>query len=94
MKKLIKNTLLTLGAVSAITTSSSAIFGVGDVVYDPAAVAKAVEQVVQLKKQVELMKKTACATCGVKNAVKLYGDMKQLTGVMKEFKVTFYFICS
>jgi len=88
MKKQIKRILLSLGAVSAILTNSHAIFGVGDVVYDPAAVYQAIEQVTQLKKQVDLMKKTAAATCGIKNAVKFYSDMKQLTGTMKKFKVT------
>jgi type IV secretion system protein VirB5 len=72
----------------ALSTNSNAIFGVGDVVYDPAAVYQAIEQVTQLKKQVTLMKKTAVATCGIKDAVKMYSDMKQLTETMKEFKVS------
>ena len=88
MKKQIKKILLSLGAVSAIVTNSHGFLGVGDVVYDPLAVAQAVKQVTELKKQVDLMKKTAAATCGVKDAVKLYKDMKQLTAVMEKYKVT------
>lgn len=86
--KLFKQTILSVTAIMALSTNSNAIFGVGDVVYDPAAVYQAIEQVAQLKKQVELMKKTAAATCGVKDAVKMYSDLKQLTTVMKEFKVS------
>ena len=71
-----------------LSSNSHAIFGVGDVVYDPAAVYQAIEQVAQLKKQVELMKKTATATCGIKDAVKMYNDMKHLTSAMKKFKIT------
>ena len=88
MKKQLRKIILSISAVSAMTTSSPAFLGIGDVVYDPAAVYQAIEQVTQLKKQVELMKKTATATCGVKDAVKMYKDMKQLTSAMKEFKVT------
>ena len=87
MKKQLRKIILSIAAVSTMTTSSQALFGVGDVVYDPAAVYQAIEQVAQLKKQVELMKKTATASCGVKDAVKMYNDMKKLTSVMKEFKV-------
>ena len=83
-----KKILLSLGAVSAIITNSHGFLGVGDVVYDPLAVAQAVKQVTALKKQVDLMKKTAAATCGVKDTVKLYKDMKQLTAVMEKYKVT------
>ena len=88
MKRLLKQTILTITAIMTLSTQSNAIFGVGDVVYDPAAVAQAIEQVTLLKKQIEQAKKTACSACGVRDAVKMYKDMKQLTGVMKEFKVT------
>jgi len=86
--KLIKRITLSVVATMTIATQSNAIFGVGDVVYDPAAVYQAIEQVTQLKKQYDQMKKTTAAVMGVKDAVKMYKDIKTLTNVMQEYKIT------
>jgi hypothetical protein len=72
----------------ALSTNSNAIFGVGDIVYDPTAVLQAIEQVKQLKDQVTLAQDTLVASTGIKDAVNLYEDLKQLTSIMDEYKVT------
>ena len=87
MNQLFKKTILTIATVSTMTTSSQALLGVGDVVYDPAAVFQAIKQVTLMKKQIEQAKKTALAACGARDAVKMYKDVKELTKVMEEFKV-------
>ena len=88
MKKTMKRMTLSIVTVATIATQSHAIFGVGDIVFDPAAVAKATSQILLLKKQLEQAKKTCVAACGVKDAVKMYNDVKALTGAMKKFKVS------
>jgi len=86
--KLLKQTILSITAVMALSTNSNALFGVGDIVYDPTAVLKAIEQIKQLKEQVTLAQDTLVATTGIKDAVNLYQDLKQLTNIMEEYKVT------
>jgi len=85
--KLVKKITLSLATVATMATQSHAIFGVGDIVYDPAAVAQAIKQVTLMKKQYDEAKKTALAACGARDAVKMYNDVKELTKVMEEFKV-------
>jgi len=86
--KLFKQTILSITAVMALSTNSNAILGVGDIVYDPTAVLQAIEQVKQLKDQVTLAQDTLVASTGIKDAVNLYEDLKQLTSIMDEYKVT------
>lgn len=86
--KLLKQTILSITAVMALSSNSNALFGVGDIVYDPTAVLKAVEQIAQLKEQVTLAQDTLVATAGIKDAVNLYQDLTQLTSIMEEYKVT------
>jgi len=84
-----KRILLSIVTVATITTSSHALFGVGDVVFDPTAVAKAVTQIKKMKEQIKIGKKAVLAASGVKDAVKMYNDIKHLTQTMEDFKVTF-----
>jgi len=81
-------TILSVTAVMTLSTYSNALFGVGDVVYDPAAVYQAIEQVKQLEEQVTLAQDTLAATTGIKDAVNLYQDLKQLTSIMDEYEIT------
>lgn len=83
-----KKILLLLGAISAILTNSYGFLGVGDVVFDPAAVAKAVEQIKLMKQQIKASRETLVANTGVKDSVSLYNDLRQLTSIMNEYKLT------
>lgn len=79
-----QQTILSILAITLMSTSTYA----WKIVYDPTAVSKAIKQITIMKDQLEKAKKTAMAMNGIKDAVKMYNDVKELTRVMNEYKVT------
>lgn len=47
--------------------SAHAIFGIGDIVFDPTNTAKAIEQIYRMKEQYEVLKKNLDAVSGATN---------------------------
>jgi len=88
MKTTIKKITLSLATVAMMTTQSNAIFGVGDVVFDPSALAKQITQIEIMRKQLEQAKESAVAACGVRDTVKMYNDIEALTETMEKYKIT------
>jgi len=85
--KLFKQTILSITAVMTLSTNSNALFGVGDIVFDPTVAARAATQIRKMKEQITLATDTLIATTGIKDAVNFYEDIKELTEVMEQFKV-------
>lgn len=71
-------TLVSLGIVTPIRPAH-AFMGVGDVVFDPANTAQAIEQVSRMKQQYDMLKKTYDAISGATNMGK---DLKAVKNVI------------
>ena len=84
----IKKTFLSVAAASMMATSSFALFGVGDVVFDPTAVEQAIAQIKIMEDQLNFIKESKKAATGIRDSVKFYKDIKQLTDIMHEYKVS------
>lgn len=88
MKLNIKKITLSLAAVATMATQSHGFLGVGDVVFDPAALAKQITQIELMRKQLKQASQMATAAVGVKDSVKMYNDIKNLTVILEQYNVT------
>ena len=59
--------------------SAHAIFGIGDIVFDPTNTAKAIEQIYRMKEQYEVLKKNLDAVSGATN---MTGDLKKVENLI------------
>ena len=87
MKNTLNKITVSIVAVSALSTQlySFSLFGSS---IDEATLPAQIDQLVVMRKQLKSIASQCKAACGVKDATKLYGDLKQFVEVMDKFKVT------
>lgn len=97
MKKTIRKIGISITVVSMISTSSHALFGVGDVVHDPIQTAKSVaeyakqaerwtQEVQHYKSQLEAYKNQLLSQTGVRNSVQFAKDIESFYNFSKSSK--------
>ena len=100
MKNTLKKFGLSIAAVSILTTSSHALFGVGDVVFDPVQTGKAVaeyaeqakrwsDEILHYKSQIEAYEKELLAATEIRDSVQFMKDIQDFNKFTKEYSVDF-----
>ncbi len=100
MKNIMKKIGLSIAAVSILSTSSHAIFGVGDIVFDPVQTAKAVaeyaeqgkrwvEEINHYKSQIEAYEKELLAATEIRDSVQFMKDIQEFNDFTKNYSLDF-----
>jgi len=98
--KTLKKIGLSIAAVSILSTSSHAIFGVGDIVFDPVQTTKAVaeyaeqakrwvEEVNHYKSQIEAYEKELLAATEIRDSVQFMKDIQEFNDFTKNYSLDF-----
>ncbi len=93
MKTTLKKITISIAAVSVMSTQSFAIFGVGDIVFDPVQTAKAVaeygEQALRWKKTIINYQDELLAKTGIRDIISFKQEMGQLMEFMDNYSLDF-----
>ncbi len=89
-----------IAAISILTTSSHALFGVGDIVFDPVQTGKAVveyaeqakrwsDEILHYKSQIEAYEKELLAATEIRDSVQFMKDIKEFNDFTKNYSLDF-----
>lgn len=93
MKNTLKKITVSLAAVSVLSTQSFALFGVGDVVFDPTQTAKAVaeyaRQAERWRQTIKNYQDELLAKTGIRDIISFQQEMQQLMEFMDNYSLDF-----
>ncbi len=100
MKNAMKKIGLSIATVSILTTSSHALFGVGDIVFDPVQTGKAVveyaeqakrwsDEILHYKSQIEAYEKELLAATEIRDSVQFMKDIQEFNNFTQNYSLDF-----
>ena len=100
MKFIMRKIGLSIATISILTTSSHALFGVGDVVFDPVQTGKAVaeyaeqakrwsDEILHYKDQIEAYEKELLAATEIRDSVQFMKDIQEFNNFTQNYSLDF-----